>query len=587
MDFASGPHLWPVGYPVDHEVYYEGESMDVEIAASNWVDIKKIALYFNGRLIAEDYNFPYYWDQHYPDLKYLQPGTHTLKAIIYDKCGRQIERVITIFVEPTCKDLYFEDFEHLPIGPVVTNPGWFKLSHTNSGNVIPFGGNKVLKLQNYHGKESALIKLGDWYTGAYQLNWKVFLPKGSTAEFNLFSAADHAGNIHALASLLLNNPNYYDKWLNIECKVDLDQDYVQLWINGNKVLEKYILDIPLGFLAFQTPNGKHSKFFVDDIITKDYYCENSCKDLAYVSFEGYSANAEVINDPQWYKFSNTYSGKIITKGNNKVLKLDNYNHEQSALYNLDECQTGKYELSWDIFVPRNKYAECNFYSTPNANNELYKLAGITYNNSNYSDRWVTVKSIIDLDHKQIIVSIDGHEYLNTTIEDHYLGYMAFKTSAQLPCEFYIDNIIFKDLYCDPYAGGNHVGSYNKSLKGSEWAELTPVAERKSAASKPDLKIANAGTSNLAPDAQTTEVNISNAPNPFRERTTISFDLPKPMDLTIKIMNTSGQLIRQFYDRFYEGHNQIEFQANDLPAGMYILTMESNDFVATHKMLIGQ
>ena len=76
-----------------------------------------------------------------------------------------------------------------------------------------------------------------------------------------------------------------------------------------------------------------------------------------------------------------------------------------------------------------------------------------------------------------------------------------------------------------------------------------------------------------------------APNPFSERFRVSFILKKSADVTIHLINSSGQIV--FKDVIYteDGMNQYDFEdRNGLPAGIYFLNMICNDEKVTQKLI---
>ncbi len=78
----------------------------------------------------------------------------------------------------------------------------------------------------------------------------------------------------------------------------------------------------------------------------------------------------------------------------------------------------------------------------------------------------------------------------------------------------------------------------------------------------------------------------NYPNPFNPSTMISFNLKENSDVSIKIFNAIGQqtalLINQY---FSAGTHMLNFDANNLPAGVYFYQIIAGEFTQTKKMIL--
>lgn len=85
----------------------------------------------------------------------------------------------------------------------------------------------------------------------------------------------------------------------------------------------------------------------------------------------------------------------------------------------------------------------------------------------------------------------------------------------------------------------------------------------------------------------TEFELSqNYPNPFNPSTTIRFSLPKETQLKINLYNMLGELLETIAEGTYQtGYHKVTVNASDLPSGMYVYRIESNDFVQTKKMML--
>jgi len=101
---------------------------------------------------------------------------------------------------------------------------------------------------------------------------------------------------------------------------------------------------------------------------------------------------------------------------------------------------------------------------------------------------------------------------------------------------------------------------------------------------------------MNPNSQETTVSpitlsLSNYPNPFNPNTTIIYCLTKKTDVNIKILNTKGQLIRNW--KFYEalpGNNSIIWDGKDsemkqVASGLYFVRLETNHGTKTLKTML--
>jgi hypothetical protein len=78
----------------------------------------------------------------------------------------------------------------------------------------------------------------------------------------------------------------------------------------------------------------------------------------------------------------------------------------------------------------------------------------------------------------------------------------------------------------------------------------------------------------------------NYPNPFNPLTTIKFDLPKVSKLTLKIFNILGEEVTILVsESISTGSYSYEWDASNLPSGVYLYRLEAEEFVETKKMIL--
>lgn len=78
----------------------------------------------------------------------------------------------------------------------------------------------------------------------------------------------------------------------------------------------------------------------------------------------------------------------------------------------------------------------------------------------------------------------------------------------------------------------------------------------------------------------------NFPNPFNPTTTISFNLDRQSHVTLTVYNMLGQKVATVLSGVQSaGYHQVEFDASNLPSGMYFYKLEAGTNVAMKKMVL--
>lgn len=98
--------------------------------------------------------------------------------------------------------------------------------------------------------------------------------------------------------------------------------------------------------------------------------------------------------------------------------------------------------------------------------------------------------------------------------------------------------------------------------------------------KLDLQVRNGEVSTLQ------NILYQNQPNPFKDYTTVSFELAKASAGTLKIMDVTGKLVYSIQNTFSKGYNTIHIENNQLNgAGIYYYQVDTDSFSATKKMIL--
>lgn len=78
----------------------------------------------------------------------------------------------------------------------------------------------------------------------------------------------------------------------------------------------------------------------------------------------------------------------------------------------------------------------------------------------------------------------------------------------------------------------------------------------------------------------------NYPNPFNPSTKIKFSVPVAGNVSLKIFDTQGRLVKDFGEvNFDAGIHELEFNAGGLSSGIYFYRFRANNYIHTGKMTL--
>lgn len=78
----------------------------------------------------------------------------------------------------------------------------------------------------------------------------------------------------------------------------------------------------------------------------------------------------------------------------------------------------------------------------------------------------------------------------------------------------------------------------------------------------------------------------NYPNPFNPTTTVKYQIPELSFVTLKVYDVLGREIETLVnEEKFVGNYEINFNANNLPSGVYLYTIQAGEFAETKKMII--
>lgn len=80
--------------------------------------------------------------------------------------------------------------------------------------------------------------------------------------------------------------------------------------------------------------------------------------------------------------------------------------------------------------------------------------------------------------------------------------------------------------------------------------------------------------------------LQNYPNPFNPSTSIKYTLPESGNVKVKVFNLMGQEIKTLVNEYHTaGTYTVKMDAVNIPSGVYLYTIEANQFRETRKMTV--
>ncbi len=78
----------------------------------------------------------------------------------------------------------------------------------------------------------------------------------------------------------------------------------------------------------------------------------------------------------------------------------------------------------------------------------------------------------------------------------------------------------------------------------------------------------------------------NYPNPFNPSTTISYQIPSAVFVTLKVFDAIGNQVASLVNEPNQaGNYKVSFEAQAIPSGVYHYRLKAGEFVETRKMIL--
>ena len=171
------------------------------------------------------------------------------------------------------------------------------------------------------------------------------------------------------------------------------------------------------------------------------------------------------------------------------------------------------------------------------------------------------------------------DYIFNMIYDNYL---------------YVDSVLAADAAAKAFAGNtNSTAYYNKfwELSKNFTIELFKKASYRLTCVIYTAWINGGGSSTGISENNNSLLSdfnlFQNYPNPFNPTTTtIKFALPVKTNLIIAVYNLLGEKLAEVFNgELSEGYHEVEFNAVNIPSGVYFYRIESEQFIAVKKMVL--
>jgi hypothetical protein len=88
-----------------------------------------------------------------------------------------------------------------------------------------------------------------------------------------------------------------------------------------------------------------------------------------------------------------------------------------------------------------------------------------------------------------------------------------------------------------------------------------------------------------PSMTNDKLQMMNWPNPFIEQNTVKYFLDEPSEVTLQIVNSTGQTVTSIYDGFrLKGEHSYQWDAKGLPPGIYFILIKTEGKIGVSKAI---
>ena len=494
------------------------------------------------------------------------------------------------------------------------------------------------------GSTDCILKLGDATSGVLRLEWQMYVPSGSSAYYNIQESEvpGVAWNLELYFGDITDGQGEFtvpalgptfsypvDQWFLVEHVVDLDANNIKVYINGVMVLDDVYAG-NLGGVDFFSWSGTNT-YYLDDILYKpeDVVVVEPCDVPGAVfcdNIDTYPIGALGPNADWWSTWSGTEGGAedglvsndYAYSGTNAALIPEG--GVTDVILKLGNLSSGKYNLSWQMYVPSGKHAYYNIQET--------EVPGVAWNAEVYfglatagtgditvpaevsftypPDAWFLVEHIIDMDANTIEIKINGTSVLSEVYDGNMGGVDFYSIDADN--RYYLDDIVLmpmepvdlntyyadadSDTYGNPdvsitVAGDAPTGYVENSLDCDDTnPDIYPGATEVLNGKDDDCdNLIDEGLISIE-DLNANGIAVNVFPVPANNEVTIEImSLMSGNTATFEIYNTTGQLV--YAEQLVLSNTTITKQINieSLSSGLYLVKLTSGKTAVNGQIVV--
>lgn len=336
-----------------------------------------IVMFSNIEQIPEECSFPTIFGFRARPLIVNNLNGIEIDAVCYESCDACPPDV-------SCPNWIQDDFESYTLGGIsAQSPDWTTWTpdspgeDSNVSDAFASSGVQALEISATD-PDDMLLRLGDRTAGNFILKWKMYVPTGNGAYYNIQKEQDNPGGEFG-AEIVFNTDGTgaynvggtalpfsypHDTWFEVYQSIDIDNDAVTVWVNGETAATHPLSyqaggttgTQQLGAIDFFGLSSVNTLYYIDDVLFKEV---ETCVANALIcdGLDGYNLGNVGPQSPHWIPWNledNTPEDGEVTHEQflscEQSLLISEANGDDMLL-RLGDRTEGNYSLSWDYYIP--------------------------------------------------------------------------------------------------------------------------------------------------------------------------------------------------------------------------------------------